>query len=269
MAGKNKAMALLLRPVIPGAASIRAPQPVATLACNTVETASSIDALSQVLMEQISWGDDDSRPKYVFFDIDECLVMPSTPWIDGLPGSDALNRKLDVLCGEKVRKLLRQRMVEAYYTAPLKLVDPGLPALIRDVQARGVSIHGLTSRGNRREQWEYAWHNAQVVDAIARHGVRFSRLDERHLGPHGVNTAAGGILYCGGDVSADKAAVMERITDGLPATLVDNSASKLCKATEPGGACVHGVHFTAAWAREASDAERRKWIYLQDLGFKA
>ena len=55
----------------------------------------------------------------------------------------------------------------------------------------------------------------------------------------------------------------------LPATLVDNSASKLCKATEPGGACVHGVHFTAAWAREASDAERRKWIYLQDLGFKA
>ena len=24
-----------------------------------------------------------------------------------------------------------------------------------------------------------------------------------------------------------------------------------------------------AWAREASDAERRKWIYLQDLGFKA
>ena len=246
---------------------LRAPHPVAQVTCNTVEPASSIDALAEVLHQHLSFTDAESRPQYIFFDIDECLVMPATPFIDGLPGSDALNRKLDALCGDDIRRVLRQRMVEAYYRAPLKLVDPGLPALISDVQARGVRIHGLTSRGSQRDQWEYAWHNTQVIDALARHGVRFSTLDVEHVGSHGFNTPAGGILYCGGDPAADKAAVMQHVTGGDPATLVDNSASKLCKATALGRACVHGVHFTAAWGREASDAERRRWIYLQDLGF--
>ena len=36
-------------------------------------------------------------------------------------------------------------------------------------------------------------------------------------------------------------------------------------ATSLGRACVHGVHFTRAWAREASDAERRRWITTQRL----
>ena len=68
-----------------------------------------------------------SRPKYVFFDVDECLVMPATPFIDGLPGTDALVRKL-VLCGETVHAALRRKMIEAYYSAPLTLVDAGTTA---------------------------------------------------------------------------------------------------------------------------------------------
>ena len=95
-------------------------------ACNTVELAISTEQLERILMHQL-YAPAGSRPKYVFFDVDECLVMPATPFIDGLPGTDALVRKL-VLCGETVHAALRRKMIEAYYSAPLTLVDAGTTA---------------------------------------------------------------------------------------------------------------------------------------------
>ena len=231
---------------------------------NSVVEAASSAALTSVLQAQLDDPNASLRPRFVFFDLDECLVMPATPFIDGLPGSDALCRRL-ALCGEEVHNALRRRMEVAYYDAPLSLVDAGLPGVIADLQARGVSIYGLTSRGRRQEQWSYAWHNSRVVGLLAQHTIRFSTLADEHLGPHGENTEAGGILYAGAVHPAynNKVVLMQAVTRGAPSTLVDNSASKLCKATELRRACVHGVHFTAAWAREATDAERRKWIVMQ------
>ena len=81
-------------------------------ACNTVAEASSFLALERILLSQLASPSPSSRPQYVFFDLDECLVMPATPFIDGLPGSDALVRKL-VLCGEAVHAALRRKMEEA------------------------------------------------------------------------------------------------------------------------------------------------------------
>lgn len=231
-------------------------------ACNTVELAISTEQLERILMHQL-YAPAGSRPKYVFFDVDECLVMPATPFIDGLPGSDALVRKL-VLCGETVHAALRRKMIEAYYSAPLTLVDAGLPRLIADLRGRGVSVHGLTSRGSSSSHFPFAWHNAQVVEALERHRVCFSPLADEFCGEHGDNTKAGGILYAGGE-QMNKAVLMQKVTRGAPSTLVDNSETKLFKATSLGRACVHGVHFTRAWAREASDAERRRWITTQRL----
>ena len=52
---------------------------------------------------------------------------------------------------------------------------------------------------------------------------------------------------------------MQRVTDDA-ATFVDNSEHNLELATSLGRACVHGVHYTAAWSKDASDKERREWI---------
>ena len=231
-------------------------------ACNDlVEAASSIQ-LRRILLEQLSYPEASTRPRFIFFDLDECLVMPAAPFIDGLPGSDALVRRL--LLPEEMLEALKQQMREAYYRAPITLVDAGLPTLIADLRARGVIVHGLTSReaGPPTFAWqaptEPAWHNRLVVEALRQHHVHFSSLPPQlGLGNDALNTAAGGILYSGG---ANKAVLMQRVTRGQPSTLIDNSERKLWKATSFGRACVHGVHFTAAWAREASDAERRSWI---------
>ena len=45
--------------------------------------------------------------------------------------------------------------------------------LIADLRGRGVSVHGLTSRGSSSSHFPFAWHNAQVAEARA----------ERALGP--------------------------------------------------------------------------------------
>lgn len=126
--------------------------------------------------------------------------MPSTPFIDGLPGSDRLMRRLAALCGEDVLVALRQRMEAAYYAAPIHLLDDGLPSVIESLRARGVHTFGLTSRSASQATWEYAWHNAKIVEALTQAGISFSPLPTEHEGEHGANTAAGGILYAGGDV---------------------------------------------------------------------
>lgn len=188
--------------------------------------------------------------------------MPSTPFIDGLPGSDRLVRRLSALCSQEIVEALRQHMTDAYYRAPMRLVDAGLPRIIASLQAEGVLVHALTSRA---ATWRLAGlgdHNEKVLEVLTQHGVCFSSFSPAQLaelGVSGANTPAGGVLYAGGEL-VDKAALMQRVTRGAVATLVDNSAHKLVRATSRGQACVHGVHFTAAWAREASDAERRRWI---------
>ena len=245
---------------LPRSLPTRAPPVVATFdACNGIVEAASSLQLRRILLQQLSDPDTSARPRYIFFDLDECLVMPAVPFIDGLPGSDALVRRL--LLPEDMLETLRQRMREAYYRAPITLVDAGLPTLIADLRARGVRVHGLTSR--EAGPPTFAWHNRLVVEALRQHHVHFSSLPPQlGLGNDALNTAAGGILYSGG---ANKGVLMQRVTRGLPSTLIDNSERKLWKATSLGRACVHGVHFTAAWAREASDAERRSWIATQRL----
>ena len=54
-------------------------------------------------------------------------------------------------------------------------------------------------------------------------------------------------------------------SQAAPIPALHRQETKLFKATSLGRACVHGVHFTRAWAREASDAERRRWITTQRL----
>jgi len=105
-------------------------------ACNSVIEANSKEALERILMAQLEVGDTSSRPRYVFFDLDECIVMPATPFIDGLPGTDALMSKLS-LCGDVVLSALRREMEEEYYRAPMMLVDAGLPSLISDCASAG------------------------------------------------------------------------------------------------------------------------------------
>ena len=195
-----------------------------TDSCNAIVHAGSAVALKQILLEQLLCSSPASRPRFMFFDLDECLVMPATPFIDGLPGSDALVRRL-ALCSEQVLAALRQKMVEAYYAAPLTLVDDGLPELIEDLRDRGVIVHGLTSRGMSQTEFAHAWHNRQVVAALESHSIRFSPLAKDNCGEHGDNTKAGGILYAGGQL--DKAVIMHQVTHGAPSTLVDNSPN-LC-----------------------------------------
>jgi hypothetical protein len=228
-------------------------------ACNTVVQANTTNSLRQILRTQLEDAEPSSRPRYVFFDLDETVVLPKTPFIDGLPSSDRFTNRLEALCSGEVLAALRERMEQAYYAAPITLVDESLPEVIASLKQRGVRVYGLTSRGRDPLSYTFAWHNAKVVEALAQNGVEFSPLPQDQL-THGDNTEAGGIIYAGGDELADKAVLMQRVTDGDAATLVDNSEHKLVRATSLGRACVHGVHYTAAWSKEASDKERREWI---------
>ena len=116
-------------------------------------------------------------------------------------------------------------------------MDESLPEVIASLKERGVRVYGLTSRGRDPLSYTFAWHNAKVVEALAQNGVEFSPLPQDQL-THGDNTEAGGIIYAGGDELTDKAVLMQRVTDGDAATLVDNSEHKLVRATSLGRACV-------------------------------
>lgn len=216
------------------------------------------DAPSMGLLRELLIG---SPAKHIFFDIDETIVMPDTPFIYGMPKSDAFLSALGP-CERRVMSDLAQRMEAAYYAAPLTLVDAGLPSLISELQNAGKQVLALTSRGMGDA---YDWHTELVVDFLAAVGIRLSALPP---GAHDVgnDTPAGGILFADGK---DKGAIIERVVplDGLK-ILVDNTRSKLTKALANVHLCLQGIHFTAAEAREHADTSRRHWVRqeLADLG---
>ena len=71
-------------------------------------------------------------------------------------------------CGSTPREAAQHRAADAHSRRAA-----GLPRLIADLRGRGVSVHGLTSRGSSSSHFPFAWHNAQVAEARV----------ERALGP--------------------------------------------------------------------------------------
>ena len=109
---------------------------------------------------------------HIFFDIDETILMPDTPFISGMPGTDAFLQNLGS-CEQKLLPHLEKGMEAAYYSAAETLVDPGLPSLIADLRGSGRRVLALTSRAHKGK---YGWHNDVVIDALVAAGVRFSPL---------------------------------------------------------------------------------------------
>merc|ERR1712216_66713 len=184
---------------------------------------------------------------YVFFDIDETIVMPHTPFIYGMPESDAF---LDALgpCERRLLPELGPRMEAAYFGAPETLVDEDLPQLISDLQRSEKHVWALTARTSAADN--HMWHNDIVIDYLLKTGVLFSPLPPSvaHLGN---DTQVGGIFFSGG---VDKGALIAQIVQH-PAILIDNTRGKLTKALASNG-CLYGIHFTAAHAREHNDTSR-------------
>lgn len=194
--------------------------------------------------------------KYVFFDIDDTILVADTPFVYGLPGSDAFVRTLDD-CVKGELQSLKQMMEESYYAAPQKLVDPRLPALITDLRRSGSLVLGLTSRSMSGAS--YSWHNEVVVDALRQFGIRFSPLPLSGTGI-GKQTTAGGVLFADGE-KKDKAVLISQIVPSdEPAALVDNTVRKLRLARSNPSVHLNVVHFTAASTKEQTDEQRWTWI---------
>lgn len=86
----------------------------------------------------------------IFFDIHETLLFPrDAPFIYGLPNTDAFVKRYikgeqAPSCFSKQWKELRELMVKEYYNTPLELVEPGFPALLRKLKAKGHDLYAIT-----------------------------------------------------------------------------------------------------------------------------
>lgn len=219
---------------------------------HAIAEAPKIDALRNLLNQDAAM--------HVFFDLDETLVMPNTPFIYGMHGSDAFTNEMSS-CEKEAMNQLGPRMEAAYYSAPLQLVDPGLPALIASLRKGGRSVWALTSRtlGDK-----YEWHTQKVVEFLVAEGVFFAQLPS-NMQDTGNDTQAGGMLFAGGE-SKDKGAIIARIMPaGVASVLVDNTQHKLVTAVANQQVCLQGIHFSAADDLEQSDASRRSWV-CKELG---
>jgi len=213
--------------------------------CGRLSKASNVAELRELLSEQ-----------YIFFDVDETLVMPDTPFIYGLPGSDAFLKKLQTAECPSYNNLTK-RMEEAYYNARETLVDPDMPALIAGLRSQDKQVFALTSRSLNSS---VSWHNDVVLRALDRYGVSFSELSPRTTSPAVRRSTIGGVIFAGSE-EADKAVHMAALVpEGAVVALVDNSLEKVERALENGDACLHGIHFTPAYDRERSDADRHAWL---------
>ena len=215
--------------------------------CGQMHHASTLAELEEILQSL--------NTSQIFFDLDETLLMPETPFIYGMPESDAFLARLEP-CEQAALQDLRPRMEAAYYASPLRLVDPGLPRLIASLRADGKAVHGLTSRATGPV--EYEWHNFVALDFLSAANIRFSDF------PRGAgnNTSIGGLKFVGGENQNKGSfiASLARESSGA-AVLVDNTLSKIEHAAQ--AACLQGVHFTAAHQIEQSASSRRDWICTQ------
>ena len=219
-----------------------------------IDDISTVEGLHELLA--------DMHARYAFFDLDETIIIPDTPFIYGMPGPDVFLEALSP-CEKSAMSWLGSRMEAAYYAAPLKLVSKLLPSVIRDLQVQGWHVYALTSRGTGNVP--YDWHARLVVDFLAAADVKFSPL-QRHVAHLGNETVAGGMLFVGGELNNKADLIVQVVPTGASAVLIDNTRRKLEQAllsTDPSAACLIGVHFVGAKRHEQDDASRREWLCMQ------
>ena len=119
---------------------------------------------------------DDLDLHYVFFDIDETLVMPNTTFIYGLPNTDTF------LTNIKQHEYLSQyynyittKMENEYYDSNIIVVNSNLPNLINYLRQHTQGVFGLTSRYFNFE------HNQQLFEGMRKFGINFTRLSQTSL----------------------------------------------------------------------------------------
>jgi hypothetical protein len=204
----------------------------------------------------------------VFFDVDETLVMPRTPFIYGLPNADEILAGLrsHTFMKERCYSTIGKKMEEEYFHAPLELVSPELKSVIQTLKSSGAQVFGLTSRS---EVDEYSWHNKVVQNFLQRHGIEFSQSGDLR--------SVNGIFYAGDEIvtkksdnmatkGSGKAMVIDRVMNSLSdkgtkcskVVLVDNTLEKLTSAMSHSQSSLSGVHFREAWSKEPSKDEMQK-----------
>eukprot|EP00438_Fugacium_kawagutii_P022128 Skav230287 [mRNA] locus=scaffold2934:13073:13834:- [translate_table: standard] len=190
----------------------------------------------------------------VFLDLDETIVMPDTPFIFGMPGSDRFVANLDP-CLKAAMPQLLARMEASYYAAPLQLVDPALPEIIAKINDE-MRVLLLTSR-HTGVAADYEAHNFRVIDFLAAARVEFSRLA---VGV-GNDTAIGGIIFAQGE-KINKGKIIKDMLKNrtLKAALVDNTLGKLKDAVAVPDLCLVGIHLTASHQLEQNDVARKRWM---------
>lgn len=216
--------------------------------------------------------------EYVFFDVDETLVISKTPFIYGMPGSDAFVRSMMGDCQKEVEKeqwdVLQEDMEAAYYNADIALVDDELPATLHDLRfpkvGKGKLVFGLTSRPSGGD--DFAVHNEKTIAALNKYGIQLSSLSEARdaaavnggtvdaIDKVGVETEAGGIFYADG---SDKGSIISSIVPpGRSAVLVDNTYKKIAKALKSSHSegNLRGIHWLGAADHDQGDGARQDWF---------
>lgn len=191
----------------------------------------------------------------LYLDLDETIVLPDTPFIFGMPGTNGFIAHLDP-CLSAAAATLTTRMEETYYEAPMQLVDPRLPQIIAEVKHQ-MRVFALTSRHTGAASvWEA--HNFQMIEFLAAAGIQFFVLPR---GVAGNETAVGGIIFAQGE-KVNKGSIIKDMlrSPGQKAALVDNTLSKLESAMAVPDLCLVGNHFTAAHDLEQSDTARLRWM---------
>lgn len=234
-------------------------QTVPLESCSRIDDAVDVETLSYLVR----------NVTHVFIDIDETLVLPKTPFIYGLPKSDAYMSHLSLTCDEETVGKLAGVMEDTYYDSPIQLVDEDFPGFIHNLQIMMdkdvVKVFGLTSRGNN-EPIDKA-RNLKLIDALQQHGIQFSRLESSF--PFASNTEVGGILWADGEYSNKGRIMIEVLNADLggsgpkTAFLIDNTRRKLEAAIKTPELCLQGVHFTKSYSLEVPFSEKKDWVCQQ------
>ncbi|CAE7706057.1 unnamed protein product [Symbiodinium sp. CCMP2592] len=209
---------------------------------------------SEILQQRLS----DLQGGYAFFDIDETILMPRTPFIYGMPKTDAFLKSLGH-CEREALVWIGPQMEEAYYAAPLQLVVQGLPSVVRSLRQHGWHVYAATSRSTGDVPWD--WHNDVVIEFLQAAGVEFSPLEDKfaHLGNA---TSIGGIFFVGGEHKDKGDLISQIVPHGVSAVLIDNTRRKLERAlaSTATDVCLQGLHFVAAHHHEQDDVARSTWL---------
>lgn len=126
-------------------------------------TAPNLDAVGA----HISLWEEGGEVDAVFFDIDETIVIPAAPFIDGLPRSDAFVQQLKKNCAESAFQRIDREMERLYYESPHILVETASVEFLKGLE---VSKHvvALTARDYVSK------YSRALLDDLSRLGIGFS-----------------------------------------------------------------------------------------------